>query len=168
MGYRNYINKLPRVIYEEFKDLSVSEIEEKYGEDFYIGKEQSLTELHCLGKYCDFDIEPLISRFFKEEMPWECDMEFSLGSKELLERIIEHYREYVYDFYTELAEKSPEKQKEHASYMAREWRKEYPPYSLNDDSEMVTSWKYEYAIFELVRIYREFDWENDVLIYSGS
>jgi len=166
MGYRNYIEKLPRSVYEQYKDLTAKEIEEKYGEDFYIGREHGLVELHCLGKYCDFDIENLLTRFYKEEMPWECDIEFSLGSKELLLRIIEHYREYVEKFYTNLAEKSQEENKQHALSMAREWSSNYPPYSL-DGSEMISSWKYEYAIFDLVRIYREFDWENDVLIYTG-
>jgi hypothetical protein len=166
MGYRNYLNKLPRSVYEEYKDLTAIEIEEKYGEDFYIGRDHGLVELHCLGKYCDFDIHDLLTRFYKEEMDFECDVEFSLASKEVLLRIIEHYREYVEKFYVDLAEKPIEKHREHALSMAREWSSHLTPYSLDGD-EMVSSWKYEYVIFELVRIYREFDWENDVLIYTG-
>jgi len=32
---------------------------------------------------------------------------------------------------------------------------------------MEALFQYEYAIFNLVYIYRTFDWENDYLIYSG-
>lgn len=28
-------------------------------------------------------------------------------------------------------------------------------------------WDYEYAIFELVRLYKSFDWENDELVLVG-
>ena len=43
------------------------------------------------------------------------------------------------------------------------------PYDLDDDTDcIVNSWKYEYVIFELVRIYKTFDWKNDVLLYVGS
>jgi hypothetical protein len=41
------------------------------------------------------------------------------------------------------------------------------PYDLESGDEVTTSWKYEYAIFELVRIYKTFDWENDIMIYYG-
>jgi hypothetical protein len=41
------------------------------------------------------------------------------------------------------------------------------PYDLNRDDEVTTSWKYEYAIFELVRIYKTFDWKKNVMIYYG-
>ena len=29
------------------------------------------------------------------------------------------------------------------------------------------SWSYEYSIFELVRLYKTFDWENDNLVLMG-
>lgn len=42
------------------------------------------------------------------------------------------------------------------------------PFNLDDGKDEVTSsWKYEYSIFELVRIYKSFDWENNVMIHYG-
>lgn len=41
------------------------------------------------------------------------------------------------------------------------------PFDLNKGDEVSTSWRYEYAIFELVRIYKTFDWDNNLMIYYG-
>lgn len=42
------------------------------------------------------------------------------------------------------------------------------PYNLNKDNKaIISSWLYEYEIFELVRIYKTFDPETEVLIYYG-
>lgn len=41
------------------------------------------------------------------------------------------------------------------------------PYDLSRGEEVTTSWKYEYGIFELVRIYKSFDWKKNVMIYYG-
>lgn len=61
--------------------------------------------------------------------------------------------------------------KNHLRGKAEEWSGKYiRPYYLdedNTDGEIVSSWKIEYAIFNLVYIYRTFDWKNDYLIYSG-
>lgn len=63
---------------------------------------------------------------------------------------------------------------DHLRTMATEWgvctneafegRK---PYDLDKGEEVTTSWKYEYAQFELVRIYKTFDWENNLMLYYG-
>jgi hypothetical protein len=41
------------------------------------------------------------------------------------------------------------------------------PYELNDKPQVTSSWKFEYVQFELVRIYKTFDWENNLMIYYG-
>lgn len=61
----------------------------------------------------------------------------------------------------------------HVRDMATEWGvtsflSDYVPYSTDlDKSQIVTSWKYEYEIFELVRIYKTFDWKKNVMIFYG-
>jgi hypothetical protein len=63
---------------------------------------------------------------------------------------------------------------DHIRSMGREWGvgsfmrsiRPYPDLERDDDC-IVSSWKYEYAQFELVRIYKTFDWEKDVMIYYG-
>jgi len=50
----------------------------------------------------------------------------------------------------------------------REMFQDMRPYNLNPRlKDVVSSWLYEYAIFNLVKEYREFDWENDLLVYVG-
>ncbi len=59
---------------------------------------------------------------------------------------------------------------QHVKSMSSEWGLNFlnnRPYSLEEGKQVTTSWKYEYAQFELVRIYKNFDWENNVMIYYG-
>lgn len=41
------------------------------------------------------------------------------------------------------------------------------PYDLEKGLEVTKSWKYEYNVFELVRIYKSFDWKRNVMVYYG-
>lgn len=60
---------------------------------------------------------------------------------------------------------------EHIRSFAMEWGiqsfLDMLPYDLKQGEEITTSWKYEYGIFELVRIYKSFDWKKNVMIYYG-
>jgi uncharacterized ubiquitin-like protein YukD len=55
---------------------------------------------------------------------------------------------------------------EHVRSMRSEWNN-LTPYDLEKGSEVTTSWKYEYGIFELVKIYKSFDWKRNVMVYYG-
>lgn len=55
---------------------------------------------------------------------------------------------------------------EHIRSMRMEWT-HLTPYDLENGVKITSSWKYEYAIFELVRIYKSFDWKRNVMIYYG-
>ena len=55
---------------------------------------------------------------------------------------------------------------DHVRTMRTEWTA-MTPYDLTSGDEVTTSWKYEYVIFELVRIYKTFDWKRNVMIYYG-
>lgn len=50
----------------------------------------------------------------------------------------------------------------------KEWGEQLNVYNINPDSDnIVGSWYFEYQIFELVRIYKTFDWEsNDMLLFG--
>ena len=61
---------------------------------------------------------------------------------------------------------------EHIRGMANEWGvssyfDSHLPYDLDNNELCTKSWKFEYAQFELVRIYKTFDWENNLMIYYG-
>lgn len=55
---------------------------------------------------------------------------------------------------------------EHIRSMRIEWC-QLTPYNIDRGDNITTSWKYEYAQFELVRIYKTFDWDNYLMIYYG-
>lgn len=55
---------------------------------------------------------------------------------------------------------------EHVISMGREWT-ELTPFSLDFGPEVTDSWKIEYVIFELVRVYKTFDWRKNVMLYYG-
>jgi len=55
---------------------------------------------------------------------------------------------------------------EHIRSMRTEWTC-LTPFNLENGDEITTSWKYEYGIFELVRIYKSFDWKKNIMFYYG-
>jgi len=55
---------------------------------------------------------------------------------------------------------------EHVRSMRSEWTV-LTPYDLEEGDEVTTSWKYEYAIFELIKIYKTFDWKRNIMVYYG-
>lgn len=56
---------------------------------------------------------------------------------------------------------------DHVRMNAIEWLQN-TPFKLDDDDDSVSrSWKYEYAIFQLVHLYKTFDWKRNYLVYSG-
>jgi len=56
---------------------------------------------------------------------------------------------------------------EHIKSMRNEWSC-LTPFDLDNNAESITtSWKFEYNVFELVRIYKTFDWKRNVMFYYG-
>lgn len=55
---------------------------------------------------------------------------------------------------------------EHVRSMRTEWTC-LTPFNLESGDSITSSWKFEYGIFELVRIYKSFDWKRNVMIYYG-
>lgn len=53
----------------------------------------------------------------------------------------------------------------HVRLIRSEWQ--IGTFDLNKGAEITSSWKYEYNIFELVRIYKTFDWKRNNLVYYG-
>jgi hypothetical protein len=123
--------------------------------------------------------------------------DFYLVEKEFVEELIKYYTEKIRTYYRNMLEPFFEgsevkagfmKTKEtpitveeiggifelidHVRSMAMEWGvtgwvDDSTPFDLNYDRELVSSWKYEYAIFNLVNLYRTFDWKRNVMIYYG-
>jgi hypothetical protein len=186
MGYRIRLGKVSKKEKQRFKGMTYEQAKKE------IGYEESLyyppfhTELYEIGKYVDFKVGRL--PFYDFDIEKETDAEFDIITKEGLKAIIDSYHESTFKHYSEMLKpferfiKNPEMDylpseediKEVVAAISRKvnaWKSEFvKPYWLDEertDGEIVRSWSIEYAIFNLVYIYRTFDWENDYLIYSG-
>lgn len=187
MGYRNYIACIKHDEYEKIKNFTKEELykyKEEDLEDGHVGVYDVGEELYEFGKYCEFGEKNKFfeSVFLNEELQKEMEdeHEFFIVKKEFLAHIIQYYSDRVKSFYQDLMEGITNEQVtfkeipgdkanklfEHIQGNAIEWR-EKGPYNLEKGNEITNSWKYEYSIFELIRIYKSFDWENDKMIYYG-
>lgn len=192
MGYRNYIGKISKENYEKIKDLSPTELENHFNlnkeEDdiHYLSKKDiGLHELYEIGSYCDYGYKhkELLNDFFSNketnELYHNSDTEFQLvNSKDFLAIIIDDYKERVKRMYENLIKDYDRSDLskltkvqvieafEHIRSMSFEWT-HITPYDLDNTEKVTSSWKYEYAIFELINIYKRFDWDKDVMIYWG-
>ena len=167
MGYRVRLGKIPKSARDKYAGKTEKEVDEIIDVDGGASyRLPEYTELYEIGKYVDHNkfTEP----FYDFVM---CDTEFVIMSKEGLLNVINEFREGTRLYYENLKEEDFEEFKRRR---LREWSPEENfgvlPYWLDEehtDGEIVRSWIMEYAIFNIVHIYRTFDWENDFLIYSG-
>ena len=148
------------------------------------------TELYELGKYSEigFNLESeRPSLFVSEELKERySNYGFALLTKDDFKAVIEAYRQKIIDWLQSLL--NPEDDPIIPSELSKEERKRLTieheiqnkidswsgkyfgisPIDLDESRERITGdWSYEYAIFELVRLYKIFDWENDDLVLVG-
>lgn len=175
MGYRLRLGKIAKAERVRFKGMTVDQIKACLGDDEAWYRPETHQKLYELGKYVDYseDMENFYD-FDGEEN------DFKIVTKEKLKEIIESYHKNIKNNFNKLFniisnEECKDKIIDVVSHLGRkktEWDNEFGvfPYYLdqeNTDGFIASSWLYEYAIFNLVYIYRTFDWENDYLIYSG-
>lgn len=148
------------------------------------------TELYELGKHSEiaFTLESKRPSLFTSEELKEryCDYGFALLTKDDFKAVIEAYRQKIINWLQSLLD--PEDDPLIQSKLSKEerrrvlidneiknkidsWSGKYfgiSPIDLDESKERITGdWSYEYAIFELVRLYKVFDWENDDLVLVG-
>lgn len=93
------------------------------------------------------------------------------GHSEFLNSIKSNYSHSGTDYTFDFTKITPEEQTalfkmyDHIESISREWN--WKVFDLEKGPEITTSWKYEYALFELVRIYKHFDWNKNVMVYYG-
>lgn len=147
-------------------------------------------EIYELGKYSEiaFKLESERPSLFTSEELKErySDYGFALLTKDDFKAVIEAYRQRIVDWFQELL--NPDKSRIASNKLSKEERKRLElereikdkwekwcgkhfgilPIDLDESRERITGdWSYEYAIFELVRLYKIFDWENDELVLVG-
>ena len=149
------------------------------------------TEIFDFGKDCNF-AEELITRatpLFSNPETQEATNDFVICLKDDFKFVIDEYRKLIYNYFKKCEERSYELMKAHFHNKVETWGNYseevfklesvtpeeaarideiYRPYNLSEDSDsIVRSWDYEYEIFELVRLYKTFDWENHALLFYG-
>ena len=147
-------------------------------------------ELYGLGKYSEIGFKLESKRpslFASDELKRRYeDYGFALLTKDDFKAVIETYRQKIINWLQSLLD--PEDDPLIPSKLSKEerrrtlidneikdkidnWSGKYfgiSPIDLDENKERITGdWSYEYAIFELVRVYKAFDWENDDLVLVG-
>lgn len=197
MGYRHYLYAIPKKQVSEIQACKTEkdwfDFAEKYGYEVEQGVRDNGegyfppyhvgTELYEFGKYSE------IGHKLESEKPCVFtsgelksmygDYGFALLSKEDFTVIIESYRQNIVSYFQSLLEpqKDPrfkltkeEKWKYAIEDKLERWQGKwgFTPLNLEESTDKITSsWLYEYSIFELVRLYKTFDWENDSLVLMG-
>jgi hypothetical protein len=141
------------------------ELKERYEEyDFYVVTPEFL-------EYIIESYTKKIQKYYKEMvMPFLGEEEYK--SSEFLKSVQTKYgvesNNYKFDFskITDAEQTALYKMIEHIRSFSSEWNY-LLPYNLKQGEEVSISWKYEYGLFELVRIYKTFDWKKNVMIYYG-
>lgn len=189
MGYRQYLYQVDKKFVEHIRACKTNE---EYGnvfkanvvgyedEDEYYPVYKLGKELFEFGKYYENSDEMYKhgdSLFSSEELN---ERYYDYGpiviDKEGLLCAIEWQSKKVTSFYEDLMrEKSANKYDdrnqfdrllEHASDYLRWWK--FGACDLKENSDRVAnSWLYEHTIFDLVRIYKTFDWDNYCMIFAG-
>lgn len=170
MSYRARLGKVSKKEKEKFDGKSFEEVEKMIGKEMYAPDFH--TQLFGIGKEANY--EHLCTSFFSFDTLLEEEFEFYVMEKDGLKEIINDYHNQVLDHYTKLKDQPDRYLVPFIHCRIQTWSKEFDqfPYYLDRDPDkcdgfIVSSDYYEYAIFNLVYIYRSFDWENDYLIYSA-
>lgn len=176
MGYHQRLARIPKTTKNEVSGLSFDFVKGQYEDDFFLTALNGYKELIYLGDIKDISGTPFFDFNIKDY-----GYEFSILTKDDLKNIIEQYYKHVQNEFTNLKELlTPLCKNEQIDYGAivshlyskfqiwgdngMNWR----PYNLNENREnIVDSNRYEYDVFELVRILKSFDFENNYLILSG-
>lgn len=167
--YVNFYNK--KTCKPFFKNKETHDYYNSDGEVYIVTKEFLEAVIESYKEKVQKYYNDMMTPFFgnSEERPWGTPTNFlnSVESKTVFkEDGIDH--EYTFDF----AKITPEEQTalwkiiDHVRSFRTEWV-QLTPYNLENGNAITTSWKFEYGIFELVRIYKDFDWKKNVMYYHG-
>lgn len=168
MGYRVRLGKAPKSKHKELR----GQTREQYGEDDSPYSPDWHEQYYEIGKYIDLNAGKFRPFYDDPKIYEQWEMEFHIMTKSQLKWMITWYHRKIHAMYKGLD--NGEGIDQFIKGRLRAWspiyRKHCCPYPLDQkhvDGEIASAWDYEYAIFNLVYIYRNHDWENDYLIYSG-
>lgn len=193
MGYRQYLYSFDRSLVEkirncktcqDFYDLVKTEkpdaADDFFEDDLFIGLYDLGSQLYEFGKDYENSDEMYkhgdslfssdeLNEKYKDFQPIVIDEDGILCA-------IDWNRKHCVEMYEDLLREKSERKwdsrsqferlKDHAETYLSWWKDN--PADLNKDHErLVSSWLYENEYFELVRIYKTFDWEKNVMVFMG-
>ncbi len=195
MGYRQYIYSVPTWLVEQIRKCKTesefiatmqkfrNEIVEydEFENNYYVRLHSIGDQLFEFGKHYEDSDEMYKhgdSLFSSEELRKNYQEYGAIVlDPEGIECAIEWYRQKVEGFYLDLLkEKSDDtyddrsqfdRMKNHIRDYAYWWKGKGPGNLDKETDCIVNSWLYEHEYFELVRIYKTFDWDNDSMIFLG-
>lgn len=180
--------------YDEFVDYLLKENKDaiETGDNFtYFSTSKILNqkEIFDFGKdfECANGVICLSKPLFSDEKLQE-ETEMYLCDEKCFLFVIEEYRKKILEIFKSLDAASPSEIKLAIQSKIEKWENLATTVSLNDlpndvikklneshypynidktKEKIVNSWLFEYEIFELVRIYKTFDWKNNYLLFYG-
>lgn len=189
MGYRHYFYAIPKTEIAEIRNCVTNEdfcswaknhgyeVDRYEGEKPYCGIYNIGKKIYEFGKYVDwaFDMESKNEKVFLSDELKERyeDFGFVLCTQDDFLTAINEYKRKVVSFLESLIENGEvvsDRCKEDIKSRLYEWKNPFGTKAINTDlstSCISQSWLYEYAVFELVRLYKTFDWDNDALVLVG-
>lgn len=181
MGFRIYIGRMSKECAEKIKPLKLIEISNEYLD--CVNEDNSCPpapyelaeEVYELGKYVEITADSFgLFDVDDTDEHYNSDYLFHGLTKHGFEEIINQQREDIAKYYKELDDSYgiigvvQQPIKKHLISMAEEWNNECTtPVDLSGNPRITGSWKYEYTIFELIRLYKTFDWDNDIAVIYG-
>lgn len=181
MGYSVYLARVSKKNLNKIKNLSYSGLKKSLTDEEFLHPAQIFpNKVFELGEAINTDkLSEFMTPLFKESTQehFEDDLLMAL-SKEGLEKAIALFHSFIVENKErQLSRAKNIIKKDGDEYEKRQFLqqieldcknwKNYKPYSLNKDRALVDSLNAEYLIFELVLVYRNFNWDEDVLVIMG-
>ena len=192
---KKYINKIRNMNSDELVRITKKNYPEGYsdpdgeGAYFHVYDAFGQEEIYDMGD-CPYAMDiinvseklftnPETDKWFEESNLYICTKEAFLAAIEGMRKLNQKYYQSLIDHPATVALFLEEKKREWSEFtevmeldIPEEKKKKlnetYFPYSLDTSvPDIVTSWRYEYAIFEMVRIYKAFDWDKHALLFYG-
>ena len=193
MGYRIYIGainntkldriknidsieKIKRIIATWNSKISLDEDEKYY---LFVGDitDRNIDQIGDVAIDTEYGI-PRIPLFLNEDVNKKVTEEnhLFLLPKENLLLLIKAYQKRVAKYLNGIIEDTKRKEEEpyamgqtalqYLEQKAREWSRENSIIDINEENKerIVSSWDYEYNIFDLVHLYKSFDFDNETLV----
>jgi hypothetical protein len=177
MSYRLRLGSFPKEEHIKYKDKFYEEIINEFSQgnpdDFIFASPKEFNQIEYIPPF-NYKDKDSWKDFYSFNIVKEVDNEFFILNKENLKTIIDKLSEEIFKMYNEIYEdfESPNSQSRLASMVMgkkNDWdTKFFTTLILDEDKICLTeSGSYEYLVFNLVAIYKMFNWDKDYLILSG-